>query len=52
MAKKKARVRLVDTTFRDNTVIMERVSYRSTSGLRVNGQVCRTTRTSVRFRCE
>ena len=33
----------VDTTFRDNTVIIERVSYRSANGLRVNGQVCRTT---------
>lgn len=33
----------VEQTFRDNVVLIERVSYRSANGLRVNGQVCRTT---------
>jgi hypothetical protein len=33
----------VEQTFRDNVVLIERVSYRSSNGLRVNGQVCRTT---------
>ena len=33
----------VQTTFESNTVRIEKVAYRSTNGLRVNGQVCRTT---------
>jgi dipeptidyl aminopeptidase/acylaminoacyl peptidase len=32
-----------ETTFEDNVVRIERVTYRSTGGLRIVGQVCRTT---------
>jgi dipeptidyl aminopeptidase/acylaminoacyl peptidase len=33
----------LQTTFEDNIVRIEKVSYRSTGGLRVEGQICRTT---------
>ena len=32
-----------ERTFEDNTVRIDRVSYRSTGGLRIVGQLCRTT---------
>jgi dipeptidyl aminopeptidase/acylaminoacyl peptidase len=33
----------LQTTFEDNLVRIEKVSYRSTGGLRIEGQICRTT---------